>query len=809
MVFRNSGRATPAGPGSSPAQPEAPTLRSDLGRYDLLTLAMVGAGVIGSVILAVGANVRWALPALGLLLGLGLPTRLLAKALNRKVRGLGTRLPLALALTVLALMVGGLALNTVLPWLGDPHPLASAPVLCFVDAFNAAIIIACPRCLRTGHLRRAPLGGMEKVAIGLTATGVLLAVAGTVRLNNDAGGGLAELALGVTAAAALLVLFFSRQVRRNVIMLCLYGIALAVLYQTSLRGWYTTGHDIQVEYRTFLLVHQAQRWSASAAGTSYDACLSITILPQMLWQLTRVATPYVYKVDFPLMFAAAPVALFEMSWRMFGRRLGVASALLFIAFPTFVDDIVFLNRQEIAFLFVSVILALAFSGGANLGARRALIGCCLAGMALAHYSTSYVFLGTLVIGAIGLVASKTVCRLLAASRQRQGTSPGRITALARRSGTRANKRPVVFNWALLGLACLLVVSWSFVEVHASPQFSADLHQIADAATGTSGGAKSNDVNYSALSSGNDASPSVEMAQWRLQEDQLAGTDRVKNGFYPSSVVAKYATPPAAALRSPLTALGRGLSTAGVSPYELNSVLRDIIARLLQICAVLGAVVVLLGWKRSPRLSAEYAYLALGSLVLLVGTVVLPTMSVDYGLLRMFQQALFVLAPLIVVGASFALRPLWQKKTDLAVCALVGLCFVSLTGLLPQITGGYVPQLNLNNAGEYYENYYTQPQEISAVQWLNTASCRCDIVQADPFASARFLPYASFQIDANNYPTAVYRTSYVIMGADTVNSGTSTAGPDGNLVDFTYPVGFLAKYKDLIYSNGDAEIFGGR
>jgi hypothetical protein len=48
-----------------------------------------------------------------------------------------------------------------------------------------------------------------------------------------------------------------------------------------------------------------------------------------------------------------------------------------------------------------------------------------------------------------------------------------------------------------------------------------------------------------------------------------------------------------------------------------------------------------------------------------------------------------------------------------------------------------------------------------------------------------------------------------MGADTVKSGTSTAGPDGNLVDFVYPVGFLTKYKDLIYSNGDAEIFGGR
>ncbi len=806
MALRRGGPAM--GPASNwAAQPQTPAAAPELDRYDYLTGAMIVAGVIDSVMVARGVNVRWLSPALGLLLEVALPTRLLCKALNRKVRGLGTRAPLALALTVLALMVGGLVLNTVLPWLGNPHPLSTTPTLCFVDAFNAAIIILCPRCLRTGHLRRVPLGPMEKSVIGLTAIGLLLAVVGAVRLNNNAGGGVAELALGILAGVAVLLLFCPRGIRRNVLMLCLYGIGLAVLYQTSLRGWYTTGHDIQVEFRTFSLVHQAQRWSVTAANTSYDACLSITILPQMLWQLTRVATPYVYKVDFPLLFAAAPVVLFEMSWRMFGRRLGVASALLFIAFPTFVDDIVFLNRQEIAFLYVSVILGLAFSGGANLRARRALIACCLAGMALAHYSTSYVFLGTLAIGAIGLLASKTACRLLASLRRPRGTSNGRIAALATRSSTRANQRPIVFNWALIGLACVLLGGWSFVEVHASSQFSADLRQIVDAATGVAGGPKSNDVNYSTLSSGNDTSPGAEMTVWRLEQDQLAGTDRVKNGFYPSSVVDEYATPPAQALRSPLTAVGRRLSTAGVSPYELNSLLRNVIARLLQICAVLGVAVLVWGWKRSPRMSAEYTYIAIGSLVLLVGSVVLPTMSVDYGLLRMFQQALFVLAPLIVVGASFALRPLFRKTTDIAVCALTGLLFVSLTGLVPQITGGYVPQLNLNNAGEYYENYYTQPQEISAVQWLNTANCRCDIIQADPFAAARFLPYATFQLDANNYPTAVYRASYVMLGADTAKSGTSTAGPNGNLVDFLYPVGFLNKYKNLIYANGDAEIFG--
>jgi len=77
---------------------------------------------------------------------------------------------------------------------------------------------------------------------------------------------------------------------------------------------------------------------------------------------------------------------------------------------------------------------------------------------------------------------------------------------------------------------------------------------------------------------------------------------------------------------------------------------------------------------------EYAYIALGSLVLLVGTVVLPTMSVTTGSCGCSKQALFVLAPLIVVGASLALRPICPQDNDITLCALVGLLFVSLDRL---------------------------------------------------------------------------------------------------------------------------------
>ena len=777
--------------------------------YDYLTLAMVLLGIVENAMIWLRVDVRWLLPTLGLVLALALPTRLLSKALKGKVHGLGLRLPLALSLTVLALMTGGLVLNTVLPWFGDPRPLASVPILCFVDGLNLAIIAARPQVLNRDDFRRARLKSSDKAAIAFTVLGLLMAVLGAVRLNNNAGGGLAELALTVTIVVAILLMVRPQAVRHDVLLFCLYGIALTVLYMTSLRGWYTTGHDIQTEFRVFSLVHASERWFIGSAGTTYNACLSITILPQMFWALTRVATPYVFKVDFPLMFAACPLALYELSRRILGKRMAVASALLFICFPTFVNDIVFLNRQEVAFLFVSVMLALIFCGGANLRRRRVLIALCLVGMILAHYSTSYVFIGTMLVAVVGLSASKVIARMVSGrSRPGHHGGGGKTTAWARSSTVRLDKRPVVFNWTLLLVAFVLATAWSFVDVQASPSFGPYVHQVLNAFTGDIElfGGTNQGVNYSLTSSGSTVTPSSELAAWRLELTHLIGPHRVEEGYYPLSVVDKYPTPPAPALSLPPTAVGRALSRVHVDPNELNSLLRNLIARSLQVFALVGIAGVFLNWRRRSRVTAEHVFIAIGSLILLVASVVLPALSVDYSLGRMFQEALFVLAPLIIVGTLFVLRPLGARRSEILVCALTGLFFVSLSGLMPQVTGGYPPDLNLNNSGSYYENYYTDQQEVSAVNWLNALVKKGAVVQADPFAAIRFDPYMSILIDPDDFPTAVLRNSYVVLGTDTVQTGVSTAPPTGALVDFEYPVAFLGKEKDLIYASDGAEIF---
>jgi uncharacterized membrane protein len=88
---------------------------------------------------------------------------------------------------------------------------------------------------------------------------------------------------------------------------------------------------------------------------------------------------------------------------------------------------------------------------------------------------------------------------------------------------------------------------------------------------------------------------------------------------------------------------------------------------------------------------------MGGLVMLVLITVLPNLSVEYGILRVFQEELILVAPILVVGSVTLFRPLgntWSLRIAMTVCVLF---LISTTGLLPQVLGGYPAQLNLNNS----------------------------------------------------------------------------------------------------------------
>ena len=300
---------------------------------------------------------------------------------------------LVIAFSLLELMLAGLLGNTILPLFGVLAPLSKSFVV-----IEVTILVAL--------LSLVPLVRMEDAVIPipryprardivLSFSPVLLtfmSVLGTVRLNDGASGIVTLVMLGGIGAYLLYLLRYAEEVGGDTIPTGIFFIALALLLMTSLRGWYITGHDIQLEYKVFELTKNAGLWSMAAYRDAYNACLSITILPTVFSAVLNVYDQYIYKFYFQIFFALCPGLVYLISNRWTGRRISLLSAIYFLALPTFSSDMPFLVRQEVAFLFFGLMIYVLFEPAFSIRLRRLLFMMMGAGVIISHYSTTYTVL---------------------------------------------------------------------------------------------------------------------------------------------------------------------------------------------------------------------------------------------------------------------------------------------------------------------------------------------------------------------------------------------------------------------------------
>jgi uncharacterized membrane protein len=244
---------------------------------------------------------------------------------------------------------------------------------------------------------------------------------------------------------------------------------------------------------------------------------------------------------------------------------------------------------------------------------------------------------------------------------------------------------------------------------------------------------------------------------------------------------------------------------------LNSAIRAAAAKGEQLFVGIGLITFMVLPSLRRRVGREFFCLCVGSTAMVAVITILPNLSVDYGVLRAFQEALILLAPVLVAGSLAVFSPLGRVRalrTSAVVCLGI---FISTTGLLPQVLGGYPAQLSLNNSGQYYDVYYVHPQEVAAVDWLAARpGVLPDGIQAENLTS-RFIFNArsdvtGSQVITDIYPTLVRRSSWMILSYSNVHTRQATSDYDGDLLTYEYPMGFLRKTKNLVYNNDGAEIY---
>src|SRR5436305_9008515 len=92
---------------------------------------------------------------------------------------------------------------------------------------------------------------IEKVLYILPIFFPILAVLGTIVLNNGGSNILTLILLGSVACYSFLLVLFRDKIRVNLYPYALFFITVACLLTTSLRSWYITGHDIELEFYVF------------------------------------------------------------------------------------------------------------------------------------------------------------------------------------------------------------------------------------------------------------------------------------------------------------------------------------------------------------------------------------------------------------------------------------------------------------------------------------------------------------------------------------------------------------------------------
>ena len=682
-----------------------------------------------------------------------IPGYLLFNLLKHEIKSRWIIASFSLGLSLLLLMVGGLLLNE-LHVFGLASPLVTQNIFAMLDvmtiillAFNIRKSFKLP--IINAHISK------EKAIISTLLTLLpLLAIGGAIRLNNGASNILTMILF--VSIAVLFVLLAFRKNLKPVYPYAIFTMALAILFSTSLRGWYITGHDIHHEFQVFQATSQSGLWKALTSHRDpYSACLSITILPTILAKITSISAPYIFKVVFQTIFAFGIIPVYYLIKKLSNAQFGLIGAFIFISFPAFLNDMPFLNRQEIAFVFFGLLMLTTFLKMARVP-KTVLTLLLLLGVLLSHYSTNYVTVCLIVL---------SWCFYQLLMYKRKNETPFFIPLLG---------LPVIVT------ALLMSYTWGSIITQTEPSIE---HTVTSAIKSLSSKSitQSSGVSYSLFS--------FKTPDSAKEISKYAGSKSGEVHYSPLKNL-------------PLTKVGK-LASHVINVTTLNSIARTFIAKILQVLLLIGVLILYLRQRKKVTQKETY-YIALGlsCITMLILMTILPRLSVDYSVTRLFQQVLIIVALPIIIATELMFGFLGRFKFY-ALVIFFALIFLHLSGFIPQATGGYPPQLSLNNAGLYYDAYYQQKGETISAAWLEDRDDGLPVA-ADNYSMMDFPDFPFQQVRIIDPVSDNASHGFLYQRYPNINNGIYVIDLNGDVLEYSYVSPILKG--NLVYQNQASRIY---
>jgi uncharacterized membrane protein len=675
----------------------------------LSLLGLIGLGVLGFDIPILRQVVGFVFLAY-------IPGMLILRILKVHNIGMVESLLYSAALSIAFIYFTGLFDNFVLPLIGFTRPISLFPVTISLTVYS--FILGVVAYLRDKDFTPySPANHFNKREVFLFPYLLLillpvLAVLGTSLVNAYQDNRVLLILLALIAVVVALVAY--DKLPQSVYPLAIVMIAISLMFHLSLISPTLYGSDIQREYYFQHLVLQNSYWD-SIIPNNYNTCLSIVFLCPIYSLLLNIDGVWVFKIVYSVLFSLVPLALFCIFREQIEAKKAFLSSFFYMAIPTLVEVMITHAKQEIAEIFLVLLILLIVDRKLKPIQKSTLAIIFAISLPLSHYALAYISIVLFGIGWLFLLMMKNTRVLdlwqrLSKKFNQSSANPGSNYL-----------NPDLFRPSLLTgiLICLLIV------------FSLTWYM------------------YTSSGSGFNTIVGIGKSVYTGLAEFFEPTVR--------ETIVK-------------TGLGEGLlqtTSLGKSFFILQY--------LTQLFIIVGFFVMLFSLQRF-KFRPEYISLTIGVALILFACIILPYFSSNISFIRFYILFLFLLAPLCIIGGEAVWQGISRlfnlfynngNKANKPAC----LNFLTLAILIPYFlfTSSFFYAFASRSAsialGPYKMNWFAlfNQKEVNAAIWLSESLPNGSEVYVD--ATGRFLLYQQFNEHVYNITNTgeVPNNVYVFLG----------------------------------------------
>lgn len=294
-------------------------------------------------------------------------------------------------LSISFLMITGLLMNSLYPLFGIFQPISITPLI--ISTSTLVMVLCILSYMRDKSFYASSFIKMRDIfspPVLFLCLLPLLSILGTYRVNFHQNN-IILMSLIIIIALIVVLIGFDFFIHSNLYPLAVFSISISLLFHNSLISEYLWGYDIHLEYYYSNIVIANSLWD-STFPSNINSMLSITMLAPIFVSISGMSLTWVLKIIYPLLFSLVSLGIYRVFQKQTNDKIAFLSVFFFMSLFSFYTEMLSLARQQIAELFLALIILLIIDKNMNRMKRSMLYIVFSVSLIVSHYGLSYIVL---------------------------------------------------------------------------------------------------------------------------------------------------------------------------------------------------------------------------------------------------------------------------------------------------------------------------------------------------------------------------------------------------------------------------------